>query len=73
MQLATPFLIPSATDISERITKKPTSAKVKLDSSKVLASDQTIDQTAQEATIEASTEVAQQNLARLLASCGDCV
>lgn len=69
MQLATPFLIPSATDISERITKKPTSAKVKLDSSKVLASDQT----APEETIEAPTELAHQNLARLLASCGDCV
>ncbi|PPC92740.1 MAG: hypothetical protein CTY33_10660 [Methylotenera sp.] len=65
MQLATPFLIPSATDISERPTKKPTSAKVKLDSSKVLASDQT--------TQEAPTELAHQNLARLLASCGDCV
>ena len=69
MQLATPFLIPSATDISERITKKPISAKVKLDPSKVLAGDQTIDQTAQ----EAPTELAHQNLARLLASCGDCV
>jgi hypothetical protein len=65
MQLATPFLIPSATDISERITKKPISAKVKLDPSKVLAGDQTAQ--------EAPTEVAHQNLARLLASCGDCV
>lgn len=73
MQLATPFLIPSATDISERITKKTTSAIVKLDSSNVLASDQTIDQSAPEATIEAPSELAHQNLARLLASCGDCV
>jgi hypothetical protein len=72
MQLATPFLIPSATDISERITKKPISAKVKLDSNKELVSDQTIDQAAQ-APAEATIELAHQNLARLLASCGDCV
>jgi hypothetical protein len=69
MQLATPFLIPSATDISERLTKKSTSAKVKLEPSKVLTSDQST----QDVTAEAPAELAHQNLARLLASCGDCV
>ena len=73
MQLATPFLIPSATDISERLTKKSTSAKVKLEPNKVLTSDQIIDQSTQDVTAEAPAELAHQNLARLLASCGDCV
>lgn len=76
MQLATPFLIPSATDFSQRLNKKSTKAKV-AESINVIALNQTIDQgvekSAEEANSEAPSELAQQNLAQLLASCCDCV
>lgn len=74
MQLATPFLIPSATIITERTSKKtqPQPDSQNPDAKKVLV-DQAIDQTTLETTVEDTNELAHQNLARLLASCGDCV
>lgn len=74
MQLATPFLIPSAA-ITERTSKK---TQLQPDSqnpdAKKVVRDQAIDQqTTLETAVEDTHELAHQNLARLLASCGDCV
>lgn len=75
MQLATPFLIPSATIITERTSKK---TQLQLGSQNQEAKKNlmalTIEQqTTLETAVEDTNELAHQNLARLLASCGDCV
>ena len=66
MQLATPFLIPTATDITHRKSNKKVNSKALNSDSNGINSSESNDQV-----IDA--DEVKQNLARLLASCCDCV
>jgi hypothetical protein len=78
MQIATPFLFPSATVASERSSKKtksPSGSALNLGKDQALlsAAQPALAETKHEAAIENAKESKSQNLARLLASCCDCV
>jgi hypothetical protein len=80
MQLATPFLFPSATVVSEGSTKKtkspsgsPLNSVSDQAASNTQAAEKNIAEVSHEAAVENANELTDQNLAKRLASCCDCV